>query len=119
MTGKVFKESSNIYEDEAKVLFDYYKKAAEKIVEEEMACEDKIEQAINNKNTSQERQKKHKTIMIATASIAGAALIATIITFAMYVETIPYLFGVATIGCGAVAISNLLKMKKAKSDFKN
>ena len=119
MTGKVFKESSNIYEDEAKVLFDYYKKAAEKIVEEEMACEDKIEQAINNKNTSQERQKKHKTIMIATASIAGAALIATIITFAMYVETIPYLFGVATIGCGAVAISNLLKMKKAKSDFDN
>lgn len=119
MTGKVFKESSNIYEDEAKVLFDYYKKAAEKIVEEEMACEDKIEQAINNKNTSQERQKKHKTIMIATASIAGAALIATIITFAMYVETIPYLFGIATIGCGAAAISNLLKMKKAKSDFDN
>lgn len=34
MTGKIFKESSNIYEDEARVLFDYYKKAAEKIVEE-------------------------------------------------------------------------------------
>ena len=29
MTGKVFKDSSNIYEDEARVLFAYYKKAAE------------------------------------------------------------------------------------------
>lgn len=41
MTGKVFKESSNIYEDEAKILFDYYKKAAEKIVEEEIDLEKK------------------------------------------------------------------------------
>ena len=39
MTGKIFKESSNIYEDEARILFDYYKKAAEKIVEEEINLE--------------------------------------------------------------------------------
>ena len=46
MTGKIFKESSNVYEDEAKILFDYYKKAAEKIVEEEIALENKIEDEI-------------------------------------------------------------------------
>ena len=42
MTGKIFKDSTNIYEDEAKILFDYYKKAAEKIVGEEIDLENKI-----------------------------------------------------------------------------
>jgi len=36
MTGKVFQESANIYQDQAKVLFDYYKAAAEMIVSAEM-----------------------------------------------------------------------------------
>ena len=64
MTGKIFKESSNIYEDEAKVLFDYYKRAAEKIVGEEIDLENKIEDATNRRDTSEERQKKFKIIMI-------------------------------------------------------
>ena len=81
MTGKIFKESSNVYEDEAKILFDYYKKAAEKIVEEEIALENKIEEAINNKNTSQERQKKHKLISIITGSVSLASLIGGVVTF--------------------------------------
>lgn len=50
MTGKVFEDSADIYEDQAKVLFDYYQQAAEKIVFEETA----IEQQINQ--TEQERQ---------------------------------------------------------------
>jgi hypothetical protein len=43
MTGKIFSESSNIYQDEAKVLFDYYSKAAEKIVSEEERLEKEID----------------------------------------------------------------------------
>lgn len=39
MGGKVFKESADIYQDQAKVLFDYYKSAAARIVAEETACE--------------------------------------------------------------------------------
>ena len=35
MSGKLFNSSANIYQDQAKVLFDYYKQAAEKIVAEE------------------------------------------------------------------------------------
>ena len=35
MTGKVFQDSANVYQDQAKVLFEYYKKAAEKIVGEQ------------------------------------------------------------------------------------
>ena len=35
MTGKIFPESNNIYQDQAKILFNYYQQAAEKIVSEE------------------------------------------------------------------------------------
>ncbi len=36
MTGKIFADSINIYDDMATLLFDYYSKAAQKIVVEEM-----------------------------------------------------------------------------------
>ena len=35
MTGKIFKESSNVYEDEAKILFDYYKTAVPHYITEQ------------------------------------------------------------------------------------
>ena len=119
MTGKIFKESSNIYEDEARVLFDYYKKAAEKIVEEEIGFENKIEEATNNKNTSQERQKKHKTIAIVTGSIAGASLVGGVVTFLLVNSLISGVLACAFLGCGIVAIVNLVKKNKAKKDFDN
>lgn len=122
MTGKVFKESSNIYEDEAKVLFDYYKKAAEKIVEEEIDCENKIKDATERRDTSEARQKKHKTIMIVTAAIGGAALLAAVISFFAvfgYMDTPVIILGLAGIGCGIASIVNLVKKKNAKKDFDN
>ena len=45
MEGKIFNESANIYQDQAKVLYEYYKSAAEKIVSEEKILEDKIKDA--------------------------------------------------------------------------
>lgn len=42
MTGKVFAESGNIYQDQAKILFNYYSTAAEKIVQEEERIEGEI-----------------------------------------------------------------------------
>ena len=39
MTGKIFPESNNIYQDQAKILFNYYSQAAEKIVAEEERIE--------------------------------------------------------------------------------
>jgi len=51
MSGKLFNSSANIYQDQAKVLFDYYKQAAEKIVAEEekyemeiAICKERVEQ---------------------------------------------------------------------------
>lgn len=119
MTGKVFKESSNIYEDEAKILFDYYKKAAEKIVEEEIDLEKKIEEAVNNKNSSQERQRKHKIVSIVTVSIAGAALAGGIVTFLLDILIATVVLGCVFLGCGITSIVHLVKRNKAKKDFDN
>ena len=43
-TGKIFKESSNIYQDQARLLFNYYEQAAERIVRQEEAIEERIRQ---------------------------------------------------------------------------
>lgn len=45
MEGKIFNDTSNVYQDQAKVLYEYYKSAAEKIVAEEKSLEDKIRDA--------------------------------------------------------------------------
>ncbi len=42
MKGKIFAESSNIYQDQAKILFNYYQQMAEKIVLEEENTEKEI-----------------------------------------------------------------------------
>jgi hypothetical protein len=57
MTGKIFPESSNIYQDQAKILFNYYSQAAEKIVAEEERIEKEIrvleeEKTVLNKQIS-------------------------------------------------------------------
>jgi hypothetical protein len=42
MKGKIFPESSNIFQDQAKILFNYYQSMAEKIVSEEERIEKEI-----------------------------------------------------------------------------
>lgn len=42
MEGKIFAESSSIYQDEAKVLFNFYRQSAEKIVREEERIEKEV-----------------------------------------------------------------------------
>lgn len=55
MTGKIFSESSNIYHDQAKILFNYYSKSAEKIVAEEERIEKEIA-ALEEEKTVLEKQ---------------------------------------------------------------
>ena len=45
MKGKVFSSSQDLYQDQAKILFDFYKDAAEKIVsqEEELLGDEKLQ----------------------------------------------------------------------------
>lgn len=61
MEGKIFNDSANIYQDQAKVLYEYYKSAAEKIVNEEKILEDKIKDAEYQKSKYNEDLEKTKT----------------------------------------------------------
>lgn len=49
MKGKIFPDSGNIYQDQAKILFNYYKQAAETIVSEEERIEKEIATLEENK----------------------------------------------------------------------
>lgn len=64
MTGKIFESSSNIYQDQAKILFDYYKAAAEDIVAAEMAEEQNKADLIRQRDEMIAAGKKSKTIAI-------------------------------------------------------
>lgn len=43
-TGKIFSDSSNIYQDQARLLFNYYEQAAERIVRQEEVLEKQIKE---------------------------------------------------------------------------
>ncbi len=62
MEGKIFNDSSNIYQDQARVLFEYYKNAAEKIVNEEKILEGKISDAEYQVRKYQEDLAKAKSL---------------------------------------------------------
>ncbi len=72
MEGKIFNESANIYQDQAKVLYEYYKSAAEKIVNEEKNLEEKIANDQYQIGKYEEDRKKRKTWM--TVCIVGCVL---------------------------------------------
>jgi hypothetical protein len=99
MDGKVFAESTNLYQDQARILFDYYKKAAEKIVKEEKELEDSIE-ASRLAITQAEKDRKKGIVIIAVFAVIGIVL------------------GIATHGIGFVlvlgAIAGLMTILKAK-----
>ena len=62
-TGKIFQDSSNIYQDEAKVLFNYYQQAAERIVREEERIEKEIAN-LKEKNSAAHKYNPKATIGI-------------------------------------------------------
>ncbi|MDR3266767.1 MAG: hypothetical protein LBT24_04260, partial [Tannerella sp.] len=99
MQGKIFADSVNLYQDEARILFEYYKKAAEKIVNEEMTLEKSIEEAKAEITAAEATKKKGKT-----AKIAG------------FCTLIIYLLGVIPLIWGLLAIK---KAKKAIEENEN
>ena len=118
-TGKIFKESSNIYEDEAKILFDYYRKAAEKIVGEEIDCENKIEEASNLRDSSAARRRKFKIMVIVSSCIGAAALISAVIFFILGSPAPGIVLAALALAGGITALVAFLKKRKAKNDFDN
>src|SRR5574344_1775999 len=107
MTGKVFSESANLYQDEAKVIFDYYKKAAEKIVAEEKDLEAKIAQA--EKDIALAQKKKTKAIVL--TSVFGVLALVCLIFFFVVKN---FLLCILAIGLLVPSIINLVIIFKSK-----
>jgi len=99
MQGKIFAESMNLYQDQARILFNYYRKAAEKIVKEETELE--------------------KSIALAESEIelAGKARVKGIVFTAVF-PIAGIIFAVFTGGFGAVlalgAIWGIIQIVRAK-----
>ena len=77
MQGKLYQDSSSIYEDEARILFDYFSQAADRIIEEENKATARIEEAKDSLNRALQNGKKKKirnTVLFILA-LAGAAVL--------------------------------------------
>ena len=55
-TGKIYKESNNVYQDEAKILFNYYQQAAERITAEEERIEKNIQEYQSDKAAVEQKK---------------------------------------------------------------
>ena len=102
MQGKIFAESMNLYQDEARILFDYYKRAAEKIVKDEMDLEASIEAARSEITLAGKNKKKG---VIITVVFGAAGLVGGILLF-------PYGF-ILALGC-IKGVLDILKSNKAR-----
>lgn len=58
MDGKIFADSANIWQDQAKVLFNYYRKAAERVVDEEERIEGQIASLEEERGVLEEKLSK-------------------------------------------------------------
>ena len=58
MKGKIFYSSDNLYQDQAQILFDYYRQSAEKIVKEEERIESEIAKQKEQKKILEEEASK-------------------------------------------------------------
>lgn len=80
MKGKVFSSSQDLYQDQAKILFNFYKDAAEKIVSQEEELEKEMGELKNSLTMNATGKKKAQTQMYVGIGIlvVGLALIAVI-----------------------------------------
>ncbi|MDO4537547.1 MAG: hypothetical protein Q4B54_05245 [Coriobacteriales bacterium] len=75
MTGKVFSDSSDIAQDQAQVLFDYYRQAAEKIVAQEQGLEQRYSQTEQDRIQHEQDAEKNKRNALVFGVAAGVSLV--------------------------------------------
>lgn len=111
MTGKIFEDSSNIYQDQAKILFNYYKTAAETIVSAQMKEEQNKADLIKQRDECIQSGKKAKTLSIVSFSAAAVGLVLAFFS--------PFLAVILIAGLifGIVNIVNSRKMKRETERF--
>ena len=101
MSGKIFSESASIYEDQAKILFDYYRRIAEHIVEQEVALEKQVAVA-REEEVQFTEELKRKNIVEKACYGAGALLLILTAVFTVrdLANSPALLLGLAPLGYG-------------------
>ncbi len=105
-TGKVFPDSTDIYQDQAQVLFDYYRQAAERIVAEDTAIEQQMLELGQQSAEANTQSIGAKTRLIIWGVVGGACLLAGIF--------FPPLF-VVVIASGFMAFKSYTGLSKANT----
>lgn len=75
MKGKVFSSSQDLYQDQAKILFDFYKDAAEKIVSQEEELEKEMEGLKKSLSLNEVDKKKAQTQMYVGIGVLVVGLV--------------------------------------------
>lgn len=115
MQGKIFQNSMNLYQDQARILFDYYRKAAEKIVKEESDLEKAI--SLAESEIAVAEKNRLKGIIITTAFPVASIVFALFMIFAFSTGLLTALITMLVIALGAVwGLGILLKSIKTKKD---
>jgi hypothetical protein len=112
MKGKIFENSLNVYQDQARVLFDYYRRAAEQIVNEELRIEKEIATAeeLCQQITKQIAGLKPRMIIAFIGAVAALPLY-----FAINWPCILISLAIASLGVLAHFKANTLKKKLAQT----
>ena len=96
MSGKIFSGSASIYEDQARILFDYYRRIAEHIVEQEVALEKQI--AVAREEEVQFTAELKRKNIIEKVCYGAAALVAILMAV---LQVFPAMaLGLAPLGYG-------------------
>jgi hypothetical protein len=115
MGGKIFAGSANIYQDQAQVLFDYYKQAAEKIVTEEEGYEKEIAVAKERQVQLQGEGAKLQLTFKLLFGGAGILLLAGILSVAgIALREVPFAILFAA-GIGAAVYGFIVFSKNKKN----
>lgn len=112
MTGKIFERSSNIYQDQAKILFDYYKAAAETIVSAEMEEERNKADLVSQRNYMLEQMNKFKILAIVMAALAVVFILCIFLVHALFAALL-----VAAVVVGIIFAVKFIKFKKEAENF--
>ena len=114
MNGKIFSGSHDLYDDQAEILFAYYKEAAEKIVAQEEAIEKEIAEIKDSQATIGETTKKQQMNL---GIAGGVAALGVLLFFLLGNETLLLLLGLGVGGfLGIRAFSKIQAGKKFESE---
>lgn len=114
MTGKIFSESSNIFQDQARVLFGYYQKAAETIVTEEERLEKEMAVAKEQASQLQGEIAKSKSKETLFFVIAGVATLVGLVCFFTNHAFFGFLGVAGAIGLAVTAVIEMSTRKKSE-----